>query len=160
MTEDNDEKKMQGRFKPIISIVKLAAVVVGVVVSVRSFNETRDADAAARDMETKKAFLELRQKTYLEAVQVAALLSTPDGRTKEELSKAKQRFAELYVAELSLVESRSVEGAMIDLAGDVDPELRDPTKAQTAAIRLAHALRDSLVESWGISTTVVDNPHK
>ncbi len=65
---------------------------------------------------------------------------------------AQERFRQLYVAELSMVESPDVEGRMVELAPAVAPELGNLNDAQLAALHLAHALRDSLRESWGRDT--------
>jgi hypothetical protein len=76
-----------------------------------------------------------------------------------EAKKARTRFRQLYVAELSLVEARSVEAAMRELAQAVDPQLIPLTKEQRAAYDLAHALRNSLARSWGLEETIIDNPN-
>jgi hypothetical protein len=166
-------------------LIQVLAVVVGVIISVLSFNATRQTDARAREVEAEakkleiekynnqredeaakrqaeaaKPFLELRQKLYSDAVQAAGVLANPKDHTEDEMKKAKKRFRELYVAELSLVEGIGVEKGMIGLATAVDPELTTMTKEQKAAYRLAHALRDSLVKSWGVSETVVENPNR
>jgi hypothetical protein len=46
--------------------------------------------------------------------------------------KAKRRFRELYVAELTMVEDPDVARRMVDLAKAVDPELANLSAAQTA----------------------------
>jgi hypothetical protein len=129
--------------------VQVLSVVVGVVISVLSFNATRDKEAEARRIEASKPFLEVRQRLYLEAVKSAAVLANREGYSEKELAAARRRFRELYVAELSMVESPEVEQRMADLAATVDPSLRPLTPAQKAAYDLAHTLRDSFVESWG-----------
>ena len=58
----------------------------GVVFGVLSFNSTRLTEAQARKVETERPFLELRRTTYLGAVKTAAVLSTSEGRSKEELA--------------------------------------------------------------------------
>ncbi len=166
-------------------LIQVLAVVIGVIISVLSFNAARQTEAHAREVEAEakklelkkyydqreeeaakrqteaaKPFLELRQKLYLEAVQAAGVLANPKDHTEDETKKAKKRFRELYVAELSLVEGIGVEKGMIGLATAVDPELTTMTKEQKAAYQLAHGLRDSLVKSWGINETVVDNPNR
>ena len=134
----------------IAKTVQVLSVVAGVVVSVLSFNATREKEAEARRIEASKPFLDLRQKLYMEAVKAAAILSTPDGRTQEEMRAARRRFRELYVAELSMVESPEVERQMVELAKGIDPGLIPLNPAQQAAYSLAHSLRDSFVASWGV----------
>ena len=130
---------------------QVLSVVVGVVISVLSFNATRVKEAEALRLEAAKPFLQLRQKVYTEAVKAAAVLSDPDSHTPEELSKAQKRFRELYVAELSMVESKEVEKKMVALAKIIDPSLASFTPKQAAAYDLAHSLRDTFVSSWGIN---------
>src|SRR6185503_9480693 len=108
----------------------------------------RIAEEAKRHAEAATPFLQLRQRLYLEAVQVAAVLANPEDHTKEELNTAQKRFRDLYVVELSLVEGIGVEKNMIKLAETVNPELTVLNEKQKAAYALAHALRDSLVKSW------------
>jgi uncharacterized MAPEG superfamily protein len=169
----------------VSKLIQVLSVVVGVIISVLSFNAARETEARAREAEAKakelelnkyydqrkdeadkkqteaaKPFLELRQKLYLDAVQVAGVLANPQNHTEEEVKKARTRFRQLYVAELSLVEGIGVEKEMVGLAKVVDPELTAMTEEQRAAYRLAHALRDSLVKSWGLNETLVDNPNR
>jgi hypothetical protein len=129
--------------------IQVLSVVVGVVISVLSFNATREKEAETRRIEASKPFLELRQKLYMEAVKAAGVLANREGYTDKELTAARKRFRELYVAELSMVESPEVEQRMVTLAGTVDPSLTTLNPAQRAAYDLSHALRDSFVASWG-----------
>lgn len=133
----------------IAKTVQVLSVVIGVVISVVSFNATREREAEARRIEASRPFLELRQKLYMEAVKAAAVLANREGYSEQEIASAKRRFRELYVAELSMVESPEVEARMVDLASKTDPSLASLNPAQKAAYDLAHALRDSFVASWG-----------
>jgi len=54
--------------------------------------------------------------------------------------KARRRFRELYVAELTMVEDRDVEQRMVALAAAIDPDLRELSPGQRAAFELAKAL--------------------
>lgn len=133
----------------IAKTVQVVSVVVGVVISVLSFNATREKEAEARRIEASKPFLELRQKLYMEAVKAAVVLANREGYSEQELASAKRRFRELYVAELSMVESPDVEARMVELAARTDPSLRPLNPGQRAAYDLAHALRDSFAAAWG-----------
>jgi len=137
--------------------VQVLSVVVGVVISIWSLTsaqkseaEARAKEAETRKLELAKPFLELRQKFYLEAVQMAAVLANPETETEAALAAAKKRFRELYVAELSMVECPGVEEAMVHLAQTIDKELTNFTSAQSAAYDLAHKLRDTFVLSWEV----------
>lgn len=130
------------------SLVQVLSVIVGVVISVWSFNaarskeaEARGLEAEARAIEADKAFVELRRATYLEAVKTAAIIANREGRTDDELAKAKRRFRELYVAELTMVEDAEVASRMVSLAQAVDPALTQLTPEQLAALHLAQALK-------------------
>jgi ABC-type branched-subunit amino acid transport system ATPase component len=125
----------------LASTVQVLSVVAGVVISVLSFNATRLKEAEARALEADKPFVELRRNTYLEAVKTAAMIANPDGRSPEDLAKAKRRFRELYVAELTMVEDLEVARKMVNLAKAVDPELANLTQGQSAALELARALK-------------------
>ncbi|HET6646148.1 MAG TPA: hypothetical protein VFH01_02390 [Pyrinomonadaceae bacterium] len=145
--------------------VQVLSIVAGVVFSVLSFNQARKQEAEAQQseaekqkLEAAKPFLELRQRLYLDAVKQAAILATQEVHSKDEIETARKRFRELYVAELSMVEGANVEAAMIKLADEVDPELRNLTPAQKAAYELSHVLRNSLVTSWKVDEKIVDNP--
>ena len=100
--------------------VQVLSVVVGVVISVLSFNATREKEAEARRIEAGKPFLQLRQSLYMEAIKSAAILANREGYSPKELAAAKRRFRELYVAELSMVESPDVEAKMVALAQATD----------------------------------------
>ncbi|HEY5705449.1 MAG TPA: hypothetical protein VIS96_07745 [Terrimicrobiaceae bacterium] len=124
----------------LASTVQVVSVVSGVVISVLSFNATRDKEAEARKIEAEMPFVELQRGIYLETAKTAAIIATPEGRSPEELLKAKRRFRELYVSELTMVEDREVEQGMIALASAVDPDLENLTPGQRAALNLAKAL--------------------
>jgi hypothetical protein len=134
----------------ISKMVQVVSVVIGAVISVLSFNATRQHDIDVRNREIQKPFLELRQKLYLEALKTAAVLATPEEHPKTELTAARQRFRELYVAELSMVEPLQVEQQMMNLARQIDPELLNMNGTQSATYHLAHALRDTFAADWGV----------
>lgn len=122
----------------------VVSVVVGVVMSIKSFN-------AARDNEALKSFRELRQKHYLDTLHMAAILSNQELYLTDEIAAAKRRFCELYVVELSMVESDKVKSSMVAFAEKIYPELARFNQEQTEAYNLAHAVRDSFLETWGLS---------
>ena len=172
------------RLDSIAKTIQVVSVVVGVVLSIFSFNATRQQEASARaieeanrkmaiqkyederrdsaerqKIEAAKPFLVLRQKAYLETVQCAAIIANAESNSAE-MIKAKKRFRQLYVAELSMVEDMAVEAKMVNLAKAVCPELLYPTPAQSAALDLSHALRDSLAASWKVDKEMVGNSHR
>lgn len=134
----------------LTTTVQVVSVVIGAVISVLSFNETRVKEAEVRELEAAKPFYTLRQNLYAEAVKEAGVLSNPEVHTKDEITKSRKRFRELYVAELSMVEAPEVEKQMMALAQQIDPELLKMSEAQSAAYVLAHALRDTFTYSWKV----------
>lgn len=140
----------KSKLELLLTFVQVISVVCGVVVSVLSFNATRDKEIDARNkesearrVEAERPLRELRRSVYLEAVKTGAVIATPTGRTKEEIAKAQRRFRELYVAELTMVEDPAVERSMVELARTLDPTLLKLTDGQLAALNLAKALRAS-----------------
>src|SRR5262245_52369396 len=103
----------------VVKTVQVVSVVAGVVISVLSFNATRNKESETRRFEASKPFLEVRQKLYMEAVKTAAVLANQEGYSEDDLKTAKRRSRELFVAELSMVESPEVEKRMVDLASKV-----------------------------------------
>lgn len=142
----------KSRLEVAATTIQVLSVVVGIVMSVLSFNssrrieaEARITEAEARITEAERPFQQLRQKIYVETAKTAGVIATPEGRSKEEIATAERRLKELYVVELSMVELPGVESAMIAFAQSVSPELVKLTKSQEAALNLSHALRDSYV---------------
>jgi len=131
------------RLELMTSTVQVLSVVAGVVISISSFNLTRQKEAEARRVEAEKPLADLRRTIYLETVKTAAIIANPVDRPASDVAAAKRRFRELYVAELSMVETTDVAAKMVDLAGAVDPELKSLTPAQSSALALAHALKES-----------------
>jgi hypothetical protein len=122
--------------------IQVVSVVVGVVISVLNFGEAQRRDGVLRQAETDKPFLELKQKVYLEAVRTTAKLVTSEPGSPAFVA-ARDRFRELYIAELSMVETQDVAERMVALANEIDQDLLKLTPAQRGALDLSHALRDS-----------------
>ena len=138
-------------FKSIGNFITTISVVVGIVISVLNFRIAKEAEAESRKIEAAKPFLELRQKLYLEALTNASILASKNLHTDDEVTKATKRFAELYWGELSLIEEASIEASMVAVARA--EHLNDSVNAtQRNTLILAHAMRESLVNSWGIDT--------
>jgi len=130
--------------------IQVISVVIGVVISVVSFNNARTKEAEAQTRAAFKPLVELRQRLYLEALSTAVVLADPEGHTADQTAKAKTRFRELYIAELSLVEPKALEGKMIGLAKIVDPTLIPLSGSQLQVYDFAHFLKTLLIKEWGI----------
>jgi hypothetical protein len=140
----------------IVNAVQIMSIVAGVVISISSFNETRRKDAEehmrdqdARIAEATKPFYELRQKLYVDAARQAGILANPGDHKPDELKTARQRFRDLYLIELCMVESPGVEAAMMAFANKVDPTILNLNDTQRAAFELAHALGESYAGPFG-----------
>jgi hypothetical protein len=106
--------------------------------------------ARVRLIEAQKPFLDRQLQLYFDAVATAGKLVTLE-HSDPDWQKAKQRYEQLYWAELSIVESGAVETAMVYFNRVLQgyepvqlPELR------LRAYCLAHAVRDSIKNSWKV----------
>lgn len=101
-----------------------------------------------RRIEATRPFLDRQLTLYTEASQVAARLAS--GESGDAATKARSRFWQLYLGELALVEDREVEAAMVSFGRALENG-GDSSTLRTLSVRLAHACRKSLDESWGIN---------
>lgn len=140
--------------KSIGTFITILSVIIGVVISVMNFRIAKEKEAESRKIEAAKPFLELRQKLYLEALNNASILASKDLHSEDDVIKAKKRFSELYWGELSLIEESSIEELMIAVA-TAENLHASPNPTQKATYNLAHAMRESLVRSWGADTSKI-----
>lgn len=144
------------KLKSIGAFITTLSVVVGIVISVMNFRIAKEKEAESRKIEAAKPFLELRQKLYLEALNNASILASKELHTEDEVAKAKKRFAELYWGELSLIEESSIESTMMAIA-DAEHLTDSITSTQQNVYALAHHMRESLINAWGMDTAKVGN---
>jgi len=142
------------KIKSLGAFITTISVVVGIVISVMNFRIAKEKEAESIKIEAAKPFLELRQKLYLEALNNASVLASKELHTEEEVVKAKKRFAELYWGELSLIEERSIEATMMAIA-DAEHLTDSITTTQQNVYALAHHMRESLINSWGMDTSKI-----
>jgi len=138
-----------------IKILTLLGAVVTFAWGVHQFFSNQRAQAETRRIEATKPFLDRQLKLYTEATQAAATIATSD--SKDEIIAAQKRFWSLYWGELALVEDKRVEAAMVQL-GQALEKGATGKEVQGLSLRLAHACRDSLAESWGVQQW--RNPHQ
>jgi len=137
----------------LLSATPLFGVLITALIALLTWYTGKKRDAEQRFLESRRPFVELRQRLYLEAIRAAEVLATPEAHTPEESTAAKKRFWELYWGELSLVETTDVEEAMVQLGKVFDPNVKVRlTEAQEKTYELAHVLSNSLKASWGIGT--------
>lgn len=121
-------------------------------------------DAITRTVEARKPFLEKQLALYFETAQVAGKIVTLTP-TDDEWKGVERRFWELYWSELSMVEDRAVEEAMVKFSKKLydytarkkftvtnvkEEELKRPLFE--AAFELAHAIRKSIENEWSGGT--------
>jgi hypothetical protein len=110
-------------------------------------------EAVTRKLEVQKPFLEKQLALYFEAAQVTGRLATrkPGDKVWED---NEDRFWQLYWSELSMVETRAVEAAMVKVGATLldykkSPENEETKRAFAGAIyELAHAIRDGIESAW------------
>jgi hypothetical protein len=156
----------------VTGLVQVISVLVAAVISILSFNnvrnkevEARKAEATKHDVEAARPFLELRSKRYLETLEVVSVLGTGKPRGEMDISAARPRFEQLYWVELAMVEDDGVETAMVRLRNALDcldatkkqdeatckrDEAKREQEKQQATLGVAHAIRDSMAQSWGL----------
>ena len=131
----------------LIKWVSAFVAVGGLLWGITSFLITSRMQAETRQLEARKPFLERQLTLYTKATQNAAILATSSD--PDAIEDARQIFWELYWGELSMVENRGVESAMVKFGECLNRDCSQP-ELQPLALRLAHACRDSLAESWGV----------
>ena len=109
----------------------------------------------ARAIEARRPFLDLQLKLYQEATKTAAILATSSDT--DELKAAEMRFWQLYWGELAMVENGGiqandggVEGLMVQFGNELMKHSKDRSMLQRLSLKLAHACRNSLAESWNV----------
>ena len=156
------------QYNPVFTVL---IAVIGVVVSIRQFNAQQDfstrqysqqqtfnreqlmeqsnRDFAAREQESKKRYWEEQNQIYREACDAAAAIAAAD--SLEEVKAERKKFRRLYWGIMSLVENRSVEGAMVDFGHGLDEWESTRVKPEdmvTRAFTIAHCCRKSLQKTW------------
>jgi hypothetical protein len=107
----------------------------------------------------RRPFLEKQLELGFQAAETAARLATETDSAQWE--KAQAAFWRLYWGPLSIVEDRTVEGAMYDL-GQLVPmpgakALNLPMRAlEGPSYKLAHAVRDLVLASWKVSLPALE----
>jgi hypothetical protein len=150
MTNTTKKDSAETIFRWISTLVAVGGLLWGVT----SFLITSRIQAETRQLEARRPFLERQLTLYTEATQNAAILATSSDAAA--IEKARQRFWELYWGELAMVENGGinvnkggVESAMV-LFGQCLNKNCSQAELQPLALKLAHACRDSLADSWGV----------
>ncbi|MEN3974164.1 hypothetical protein [Emcibacter sp. SYSU 3D8] len=135
-------------FTDIGRILAILGAVATFAWGVFQFTTVQHQQAETRRIEARKPFLDKQLVLYTEATKNAATLATSDDEA--ELARAAQAFWSLYWGELALVEDRGVEAAMVGFGRGLQAGA-DKGEIRQLSLKLAHACRESLAESWGVA---------
>jgi hypothetical protein len=121
-------------------------------------------EASTRRIEAQRPFLEKQLSLYFETAQVTGRLVTLSPDDEKEWQRIESRFWSLYWSELSLVEDKIVEEAMVKFGARLNDYTSDRKKTNEhnqpfndaekkrplyqAAFELAHAIRASIETGW------------
>lgn len=129
--------------------ITIIVSVAGILWKVSSFLETQAINS-------RRPFLDLQLKLYQEAVQTAGILATSSDQ--DALEKATKQFWEFYWGELGMVENGGikseqggVEAAMKRFGDQLVSDQNNRKRLQVLSLDLAHACRNSLASSWGVT---------
>jgi hypothetical protein len=114
----------------------------------RAYEITKTSEQ--RRIEAQKPFLDRQLVLYTETIHLTSFLAT--AAQSPEWTKARDRFWELYWGELATVENREVASQMVSFGEALNGQGGKVSDAilQQKALSLAHAVRESLDQSWGI----------
>lgn len=103
-----------------------------------------------RRIEAQRPFLDRQLLLYSETIHITSFLAT--AAQSPEWTKACDRFWELYWGELATVENKEVSSLMVAFGEALNGQGGRVSGAtlQKSALSLAHAVRQSLDQSWGI----------
>lgn len=144
-------------YNPVFTVL---IAVLGVFVSIDQFNKQQEhnrlqleeqskRDFATREQESKKNYWEEQNKTYKDAIDAAATIAGAD--SLESVKEERKKFWRLYWGIMSLVENRSVEGAMKDFGDSLEKwemTQEKPLGMERLVYAIAHCGRKSLQNTW------------
>jgi len=108
--------------------------------------------AETRRFESRKPFLELKLKSYLEISEIVGMLVSEQPGT-EMWKAALKRFWSYYWSQLSIVESAEIEKIMVSIGDCLDAygassSDDEHTKLQNNVYLLAHQIRKEVESDW------------
>jgi hypothetical protein len=110
-----------------------------------------EREASTRRIEAQKPFLTKQLELYFETAKVVGSLITISRKSEgQEYERLKQRYYALYWSELSMVEHPNVERAMVEFRSAFEryDKLDEKDRAEKAAYKLAHAIREAIESAW------------
>jgi|SRR5215468_5343799 len=180
MESDRSSKPLSPRTQAVLSLIQallppMTAILGGlwvVFTYIDGQRENHRKELETRRIETQRPFLEKQLTLYFEAAQVTGKLVvlTPDEKLWEDTER---RFWMLYWSELSMVEDKGVERAMVTFSKHLQgytsarkalqeqhQPINDTQMKQQidgAALELAHAIRASIEARWSSGTRTADS---
>ncbi len=141
-------------FNQVIKLVMVTSGAIGFLWGIFVWSSDLKEKRIAQRIEATKPFLTLQLELYQEVVGLSSFIATTDDENAK--LDAVKKLKQLYWGQLSLVEDRQVEAAMVNLVRVIDGKnvksatSSDPLTLNQAVLNLAHACRKSLDRSWGI----------
>ncbi len=134
-------------FENAVKTLSLFGAVATFFWGVMQYSANEKKQAETRRIEATKPFLNRQLELYTTATKTAATLATGDDSLEK--TAALKKFWSLYWGELALVEDEEVETAMVRMGKGVEKGV-SREELQKLSLKLAHAIRDSLADSWGV----------
>jgi hypothetical protein len=122
-----------------LKIVGSVAALGGLLLAGAQFTRNQSVEAA-------KPYLERKLKWCEEAVETAAFIATSEVGAVAAATKTR-RFRQLYWGVMGMVENQQVIDAMMAFGDKLDAK-ESSSSLQGASIRLAHACRQEMADSW------------
>lgn len=129
-----------------LKIVGIAGIAVGGIFTYWQYFDGVERQERTALIEAQKPFLSLRQELYGQATKaVSVLASSTDVKA---LAEAEATFWSLYWGGLATVESKKVEGIMVQI-GNCLPNPKCGDRRQLS-LDLAHAIREESADAWNV----------
>ena len=122
-----------------LKVLGSAVALVGLLLTGVQFTRNQSVEAA-------KPFLEKKLRWCEEAVETASFIAMAEAGAKDAPAKIR-RFRQLYWGVMGMVENQQITDAMIAFGDKLDAK-KSAGELQGGALRLAHACRQEMADSW------------
>jgi hypothetical protein len=122
-----------------LKVLGSAVALAGLLLTGLQFTRNQSVEAA-------KPFLEKKLRWCEEAVETASFIATAEAGAKDTPAKTR-RFRQLYWGVMGMVENQQITDAMMAFGDKLDAK-ESSSGLQVGAIRLAHACRQEMADSW------------
>jgi hypothetical protein len=155
-----NENRWPNKLREYIPVITALVAVVGVLIGIYQFN-TQQASAQiqlqtqaklefeTRQAELKRRYWEEQVTIYRDATQTAAAIAISE--SLDEVREERRNFWTLYWGEMSLLEHREVEQAMVAFGKQLaawEASQEKPELIENYAFDIAHCCRKSLLKTW------------